>query len=110
LAASTSFPITSYAILHATALPSVDANAVPSFSNHPDRRPLGTALFVGTAVIHHSNQLKAVSRGARMLRTAFGTAIARFLEDPTIVEVMLNPDGRLWIATGWRVVWQIPQK
>jgi P-type conjugative transfer ATPase TrbB len=32
-----------------------------------------------------------------MLRTAFGTAIARFLEDPTIVEVMLNPDGRLWI-------------
>src|SRR5262249_12111425 len=32
-----------------------------------------------------------------MLRTAFGTAIARFLEDPTIVEVMLHPDGRLWI-------------
>src|SRR5689334_12589615 len=32
-----------------------------------------------------------------MLRTAFGAAIARFLEDPTIVEVMLNPDGRLWI-------------
>jgi type IV secretion system protein VirB11 len=25
------------------------------------------------------------------------TAIAGFLEDPTIVEVMLNPDGRLWI-------------
>ena len=32
-----------------------------------------------------------------MLRTAFGAAIARFLEDSTIVEVMLNPDGRLWI-------------
>src|SRR5215831_18960319 len=32
-----------------------------------------------------------------MLRTAFGDAIARFLEDPTVVEVMLNPDGRLWI-------------
>ena len=32
-----------------------------------------------------------------MLRTAFGSAIARFLEDLTIVEVMLNPDGRLWI-------------
>src|SRR5258708_31780218 len=32
-----------------------------------------------------------------MLRTAFGPAIARFLEDPSIVEVMLNPDGRLWI-------------
>lgn len=36
-------------------------------------------------------------RGARMLRTALGPAIARFLEDPAIVEVMLNPDGRLWI-------------
>lgn len=32
-----------------------------------------------------------------MLRTALGPAIARFLDDPTIVEVMLNPDGRLWI-------------
>ena len=32
-----------------------------------------------------------------MLRTAFGPAIARFLEDPEVVEVMLNPDGRLWI-------------
>ena len=32
-----------------------------------------------------------------MLRTALGSAIAGFLEDPQIVEVMLNPDGRLWI-------------
>jgi len=32
-----------------------------------------------------------------MLRTALGTAVARFLEDPGIVEVMLNPDGRLWV-------------
>lgn len=32
-----------------------------------------------------------------MLRTALGPAIAGFLEDPAIVEVMLNPDGRLWI-------------
>ncbi|MCK1421591.1 P-type conjugative transfer ATPase TrbB [Bradyrhizobium sp. 180] len=32
-----------------------------------------------------------------MLRTALGPAIAWFLEDPAIVEVMLNPDGRLWI-------------
>jgi Flp pilus assembly CpaF family ATPase len=31
-----------------------------------------------------------------MLRTALGSAIARFLDDPDIVEVMLNPDGRLW--------------
>lgn len=32
-----------------------------------------------------------------MLRTALGPAIARFLEDASIVEVMLNPDGRLWV-------------
>jgi len=32
-----------------------------------------------------------------MLRTALGPAIAGYLEDPSIVEVMLNPDGRLWI-------------
>ena len=42
-------------------------------------------------------QSEAILRGARMLRTALGPAIARFLEDPAIVEVMLNPDGRLWI-------------
>ena len=45
----------------------------------------------------HPFQSEAISRGARMLRTAFGPAIARFLEDPAIIEVMLNPDGRLWI-------------
>ncbi|MBB2199855.1 MAG: P-type conjugative transfer ATPase TrbB [Gluconacetobacter sp.] len=32
-----------------------------------------------------------------MLRTAMGPAIARHLADPAIIEVMLNPDGRLWI-------------
>lgn len=40
---------------------------------------------------------EAIQRGARMLRTALGPAIARFLEDDGIVEVMLNPDGRIWI-------------
>ena len=40
---------------------------------------------------------EAMARGARMLRTALGPAIAGFLEDPMTVEVMLNPDGRLWI-------------
>ena len=46
--------------------------------------------------IHHVNR-EAISRGARMLRTALGPAIALWLEDASIVEVMLNPDGRLWI-------------
>ncbi|MDP0929692.1 P-type conjugative transfer ATPase TrbB [Paracoccus onubensis] len=40
---------------------------------------------------------EVLERGARMLRTALGPAIARFLNDPVTVEVMLNPDGRLWI-------------
>ncbi|MBR0938903.1 Flp pilus assembly complex ATPase component TadA, partial [Bradyrhizobium jicamae] len=45
----------------------------------------------------HSVQSEASSRGARMLRSALGASIAGFLEDEAIVEVMLNPDGRLWI-------------
>jgi len=32
-----------------------------------------------------------------MLRTALGPSIASWLDDPAIVEVMLNPDGRLWV-------------
>ena len=32
-----------------------------------------------------------------MLRTALGPDIAGWLEDPAVVEVMLNPDGRLWV-------------
>ena len=44
---------------------------------------------------HHTSE--GITRGARMLRTARGPAIARYLEDPSIVEVMLNPDGRLWV-------------
>ena len=32
-----------------------------------------------------------------MLRTALGPAIAAWLEDAAIIEVMLNPDGRLWV-------------
>ncbi|WP_456670029.1 P-type conjugative transfer ATPase TrbB [Bradyrhizobium sp. USDA 3240] len=32
-----------------------------------------------------------------MLRTAMGPAIALALEEPDVVEVMVNPDGRLWL-------------
>jgi type IV secretion system protein VirB11 len=32
-----------------------------------------------------------------MLRTALGGEIAAWLDDPSVIEVMLNPDGRLWI-------------
>jgi P-type conjugative transfer ATPase TrbB len=53
--------------------------------------------MTGTIVAVTPLHSEAFSRGARMLRTALGPAITGFLEDPSIVEVMLNPDGRLWI-------------
>lgn len=49
----------------------------------------------GMSATHHRQE--AIQRGARMLRTALGPAIARLLEDPAVVEVMLNPDGRIWV-------------
>jgi len=39
----------------------------------------------------------SLDRSIRMLRTAMGPAIARALEDPEVVEVLLNPDGSLWV-------------
>ncbi|MFN3226289.1 MAG: P-type conjugative transfer ATPase TrbB [Hyphomicrobiales bacterium] len=36
-------------------------------------------------------------RQRTMLRTAMGPAIANALTDPTVIEVMVNPDGKLWI-------------
>jgi type IV secretion system protein VirB11 len=39
----------------------------------------------------------SLARGARMLKTALGADVAAWLEDPAVIEVMLNPDGRLWI-------------
>ena len=32
-----------------------------------------------------------------MLRTALGPHVGAWLDDPAIVEIMLNPDGRLWL-------------
>jgi len=52
---------------------------------------------VGAMVGAFTFRTEAISRGARMLRTALGPAIAAWLEDPGVVEVMLNPDGRLWV-------------
>jgi type IV secretion system protein TrbB len=43
------------------------------------------------------NNMEGRARSSRMLRTALGPAITRFLNDPAIVEVMLNPDGRIWV-------------
>lgn len=37
------------------------------------------------------------ARGTAMLRSALGSAIGAWLDDPQIAEVMLNADGRLWV-------------
>uniref|UniRef100_UPI0035696B8E P-type conjugative transfer ATPase TrbB n=1 Tax=Sphingomonas sp. TaxID=28214 RepID=UPI0035696B8E len=52
---------------------------------------------MGTALTVHPIRSEASLRGARMLRTALGPSISTWLEDPAVVEVMLNPDGRLWV-------------
>ncbi|MGH6632877.1 MAG: ATPase, T2SS/T4P/T4SS family, partial [Sphingopyxis sp.] len=44
-----------------------------------------------------SHRPEAHRRSARMLRTAMGGPIAGWLADAAVIEIMLNPDGRLWI-------------
>ena len=39
----------------------------------------------------------SLDRRIQMLRTAMGPLIADALEDPDVVEVMLNPDRTLWV-------------
>jgi len=63
----------------------------------PTSAALGSVARVGIVAGAVSRKSEAISRGARMLRTALGPAIAVWLEDPAVVEVMLNPDGRLWV-------------
>jgi P-type conjugative transfer ATPase TrbB len=48
-------------------------------------------------VAAQTQHAEAISRGARMLRTALGPQIAEWLDDDSVVEIMLNPDGRLWL-------------
>ncbi len=44
-----------------------------------------------------SSTATSMQRRIQMLRTAMGPVIASALEDPDVVEIMLNPDGSLWI-------------
>ena len=53
----------------------------PEFPSEPPRSSAATSL----------------DRRIRMLRTAMGPLIAAALDDPDVVEIMLNPDGCLWI-------------
>ena len=44
-----------------------------------------------------TNRAATIDRRRTMLRTAMGPAIAGALADPAVIEVMANPDGRLWL-------------
>lgn len=48
-------------------------------------------------MVAESIRPEAYRRSARMLRTAFGSSIAEWLADEHVIEIMLNPDGRLWV-------------
>lgn len=45
----------------------------------------------------HPQNSEVLVRSARMLRTAMGVRIAQWLEDARVVEIMLNPDGTVWL-------------
>lgn len=57
----------------------------------------GPCSTTGSPMHIHATTNDAVARGFSMLRTAMGGAITGQLADPAVVEVMLNPDGRLWV-------------
>lgn len=50
-----------------------------------------------TRQARHGVGEESQSRSLSMLRTALGPAITAALDDPQVVEIMLNPDGRLWL-------------
>lgn len=45
----------------------------------------------------HPIRSESAARSARMLRTALGPMIGAWLAEDDVVEIMLNPDGRLWL-------------
>ena len=44
-----------------------------------------------------SSAATSLDRRIRMLRTAMGPVIAQALDDADVIEIMLNPDGSLWV-------------
>ena len=52
-----------------------------------------------TTPVHESTLAHETTLGRRraMLRTAMGRAIGAALQDPAVIEIMVNPDGKLWL-------------
>ena len=46
---------------------------------------------------HHAPDSETATRRASMLKTAFGPVIGGALDDASVIEIMVNPDGALWI-------------
>jgi type IV secretion system protein VirB11 len=46
---------------------------------------------------HHAPDSETALRRASMLKTAFGPVIGEALDDQSVIEIMVNPDGALWI-------------
>ena len=49
------------------------------------------------SAVPRSMSAASLDRRIQMLRTAMGPLIAAALEDPDVVEIMLNPDRTLWV-------------
>src|SRR3546814_8295401 len=47
----------------------------------------------------------SASRSRAMLRTAMGPTIVAALADAEVIEIMINPDGRLWLDRLGRGRW-----
>ena len=46
---------------------------------------------------HFGRDATTATRRAAMLKTAFGPVIGAALEDASVIEIMANPDGALWV-------------
>ena len=44
-----------------------------------------------------STNEEVIRRNLDKLRREMGDDIRRAMDDPTVIEIMLNPDGRVWI-------------
>jgi type IV secretion system protein VirB11 len=49
------------------------------------------------ALLPRSAAVQVADRQLRMLKSAFGIHISAALEDPEVIEIMVNPDGALWL-------------
>src|SRR3989475_771701 len=110
---STLFPYTTLfrsalRAVHRAAWPPPDARTQPGARRgggtapRPDadggrrRSGSGAGACVMSAV-PQSMSATSLDRRIQMLRTAMGPLIATALEDPDVVEIMLNPDRTLWV-------------